>query len=94
MSDHKINLKPTYHVMALCDDMFQRKAACGENYPSNWRTKTREKLQALGLVDKKGRHHMFGDMYYFTEAGLAWYLEQRPQHKLKPTKVWRNQVIG
>lgn len=84
MSDQKIDLKPTIRIMELCDDMFHRKANSGQDYPSEWKFKTRVKAEALGLVERKGKHFMYGNLYYFTEAGLAWYLVQRPQHNRHP----------
>lgn len=76
-----MSIKPTSHIMALCDEMFNRRASGGRNWPPQWRAKSREKLVDAGLVESKGREHKIGDVYYFTEAGLAWYLEQRPERK-------------
>lgn len=75
-------IKPTQRIMTLCDEMFNRKSL-GRDYPAEWNTKTREKLQAAGLVELKGKTDgpKGGDRYYFTEAGLAWYLTQRPEKR-------------
>lgn len=72
-------MKVTKPVMALCDEMFERKSGYGgRDWPSCWKKKTREKLVAAGLVESKGHEPKIGEVFYFTEAGLSWYLEQRP----------------
>lgn len=76
-----MKLKPSSLIMALCDEMFERRAKSGRSWPPNWRRKSREKLQSAGYVEPKGHEHNVGEVYYFTEAGLAWYLEQRPELK-------------
>lgn len=83
MSNEIIEIKPTKLVMSLCDEMFERKSR-GQDYPAEWNTKTRQKLEAAGLVELKGKTDgpKWGNRYYFTEAGLAWYLTQRPEKRL------------
>ncbi len=76
-----MSIKPTKLVMALLDEMYQRRANTGNDYPGAWRTKTREKLQVEGMVESKGDQ----TGYYFTESGLKWYLQQRPELGRKPT---------
>lgn len=78
-----IQIKPKVNVMAFCDDMFERKSACGKNYPSHWKVKTRERLEAAGLIESKGQSPGDGAVYYFTEVGLAWYLSIRPERNRK-----------
>lgn len=70
-----MSIKPTKLVMALCDEMYQRRADTGKDYPGAWRTKTREKMQDQGMIESKGGQAGF----YFTESGLDWYLQQRPE---------------
>lgn len=77
----KQTVKPTKIVMALCDEMFNRRARYGKSWPHCWREKTREKLVAAGLMESKRKESNIGTVYYFTESGLAWYLELRPEHK-------------
>lgn len=72
-------MKATKTVMALCDEMFERKSKFGANWPWNWKQKTREKMQREGLIDSKGRNPAYGEEYYFTDIGLVWYLELRPE---------------
>lgn len=77
-----MKIKPTAHVMSLCDEMFDRKSGYGcRNWPSHWKRKTRERLVLAGLVESKGREPGVGEVYYFTEAGLSWYLGHRPERK-------------
>lgn len=76
------SVKPTKFVMQLCDEMFDRRSRFGKSWPHHWREKTREKLVAAGLMEYKGTEPDFGTVYYFTDAGLNWYLALRPQHKL------------
>lgn len=70
-------IKPTKRILELCNEMFERKAACGKDYPWNWKQKTREKLEVAGIVDCKGDNPGWGKVYYFTKAGLEWYLPLR-----------------
>lgn len=71
-------MKATKPVMAFCDEMFERKARYGVNWPWSWKQKTREKMEAELLVESKGKNTSHGTEYYFTESGIKWYLEQRP----------------
>lgn len=79
-----MSIKPTKLILALCDEMFDRRANGGRNWPPHWRKKSREKLESAGLVESKGHEHKVGEVYYFTESGLAWYLEHRPDRKRVP----------
>jgi hypothetical protein len=45
--------------------------------------KTREKMELCGLVELKGKNPSYGSEYYFTDAGLEWYLNLRPEHKMQ-----------
>jgi hypothetical protein len=78
-----MEIKPSGLIMALCDEMFDRRAQSGKNWPQHLRKSSREKLQGAGFVEPKGREHKVGEVYYFTEAGLSWYLAQRPERKLQ-----------
>ena len=62
--------------MALCREMFDRRAKYGANYPKSWREASRKKLEDAGLVEQKSYDPKYGEMYYFTEEGLSWYLAQ------------------
>ena len=78
-----MEIKPSVLIMSLCDEMFDRKAGfSAKNWPSCWKKKTREKLVDAGIVESKGREPNVGEVYYFTEAGLSWYLDHRPDRKL------------
>ncbi|EAR0457225.1 TPA: hypothetical protein MYQ36_003056 [Citrobacter braakii] len=77
-----MEIKATALIMSLCDEMFERKAGYGgRNWPPHWKKKTREKLVAAGLVESKGHEPKVGEVYYFTEVGLSWYLGLRPERK-------------
>ncbi|MEM0550500.1 MULTISPECIES: hypothetical protein [Aeromonas] len=77
-----MEIKPSALIMSLCDEMFERKSGYGgRNWPPHWRKKTREKLVAAGIVESKGHEPKIGEVYYFTEVGLSWYLGQRPERK-------------
>lgn len=72
-------LKPTHHLLALCDEMFDRYAKHKQYYPEAWRTKSREKLANAGLVDRQKKY--LEGHYYFTQTGLDWYLSHRPERR-------------
>ncbi|ASK03591.1 MULTISPECIES: hypothetical protein [Enterobacterales] len=77
-----MEIKATALIMSLCDEMFERKSGYGgRNWPPHWKKKTREKLVAAGLVESKGHEPKVGEVYYFTEVGLSWYLGLRPERK-------------
>lgn len=69
----EISIKPTARVMQLCNEMHERKQY-GKDYPSCWMVKTREALEKAGVVTEVGG---IGKHYYFTCAGLAWYLKNK-----------------
>lgn len=62
-------LKPTRHLLALCREMFERRAKYGANYPPYWRIASRKKLLKAGFAEDTGNGE-----FYFTESGLNWYL--------------------
>lgn len=69
----EINIKPTAIVMQFCSEMYERKQY-GKDYPSCWMVKTREALEKAGVVTEVVG---IGNHYYFTCAGLAWYLKNK-----------------
>ena len=40
-------------------------------------------MELCGLVELKGKNPSYGSEYYFTDAGLEWYLNLRPEHKMQ-----------
>ncbi|MFM5295186.1 hypothetical protein ACEUAI_13270 [Aeromonas veronii] len=79
-----ISLKPNQRIMTFCDEMFDRMASCGRMYPACWMVKTREKLVEAGVVECKAHIPSEGEVFYFTEPGLAWFLALRPNLKRSP----------
>lgn len=67
-----IQLKPNYHLLGLCAEMFKRRSDSGRNYPDTWRVASRKKLESAGVVENKG-----DNTYYFTDKGLSWFLENK-----------------
>ncbi len=74
MTEHVV-IKPTRHIMNLCREMFERRAKYGADYPKDWRAASRKKLEAAGYVRQTSEDPKYGPMFYFTDAGLKWYLQ-------------------
>lgn len=77
-------LVPTNNQLVVADEMFDRRAKDGSDYPGNKRAKSLQVLIEHGLVQCT---KFVGPVkhYYFTELGYAWYINQRPERaRAKP----------
>jgi hypothetical protein len=74
-----MDIKPTKLILNLCDEIYERQAKYGKGYPGSWKEKSRQKLEAAGYLESKGVDPLVGEVYYFTESGLQWYMEQRQE---------------
>lgn len=84
MTTESTMFKATAHHLALADEMFDRRARNGQDYPGHWRRQSVRQMHEAGLliqtVIKRNVQY-----YYFSEAGYAWYMAIRPEKQRTET---------